>query len=104
MPKISKITCYEREQIELYLKMGKSRRWIGKRLCREYTGISREVKRNSGDYLPYQYERKTMLCRLNKLKNKEAAETENAIAESVESLPNGLWQSIALILIHQWHK
>jgi len=239
MPKISKITYYEREQIELYLKMGKSRRWIGRRLCREHTDISREVKRNSGAYLPYravhaqrlhdarqrkknkkklekfeyaklrkyvvnrlnqncspdqiagrlkdqpppglngitvshesiyqyiyngegrfeylyphlrtkrhkrqrrfdrkkhskiniperisihlrpeeidrkervgdwetdsmifskqkntlsvQYERKTMLCRLRKLKNKEAEETENAIAESVESLPNELWQSI----------
>lgn len=239
MPRISKITYYEREQIELYLKMEKTYRWIGRRLCREHTDISREVKRNSGDYLPYravdaqrlhearqrkknkkklekfayakvkefvvknlreyfspdqiagrlknqppkeltgltvsresiyqyiyngagrfeylyphlrtkrhkrqrrfdrkkhskinipdrisihlrpeeidskervgdwetdsmifskqkntlsvQYERKTMLCRLRKLKNKEAAETENAIAESVESLPNGLWQSI----------
>jgi len=239
MSKISKITYYERQQIELYLKMGKSRRWIGKRLCREHTDISREVKRNSGDYLPYravhaqrihearqrkknkkklekfeyaklreyvvnklnqncspdqiagrlkdqpppglngttvshesiyqyiyngegrfeylyphlrtkrfkrqrrfdrkkhnkiniperisihlrpaeineksrvgdwetdsiifskqkntlsvQYERKTMLCRLSKLKSKEAAETERAIAESVESLPNELWQSI----------
>lgn len=239
MPRISKITYYEREQIELYLKMGKSRRWIGKRLRRSHTDISREVKRNSGAYLPYravhaqrihearrrkkskkklekfeyaklrqyvvdklnqnrspdqiagrlkhqpppgldgttvshesiyqyiyngagrfeylyphlrtkrskrqrrfdrkkrnkinipdrisihlrpeeigrkervgdwetdsmifskqkntlsvQYERKTMLCRLRKLKNKEAAETENAIAESVESLPNKLWQSI----------
>ncbi|MFH0955794.1 MAG: IS30 family transposase [Candidatus Falkowbacteria bacterium] len=239
MPKISKITYYEKEQIELYLKMNKSRRWIGKRLCREHTDISREVKRNSGDYLPYQaihaqrihearqrkknkkklekfeyaklreyvvnklnqnfspdqiagrlkdqpppglngmtvsyesiyqyiyngagrfeylyphlrtkrhkrqrrfdrkkhnkiniparisihlrpeeinrkervddwetdsmifskqkntlsvqYERKTMLCRLGKLKSKEAVETENAIAKSVESLPNGLWQSI----------
>lgn len=240
MPKISKITYYERKQIELYLKMKKTYRWIGKRLRREHTDISREVKRNSGAYLPYravhaqrihearqrkknkkklekfeyakvreyvvnelnrdcspdqiagrlknqppkeltgltvshesiyqyiyngagrfeylyphlrtkrskrqrrfdrkkhnkinipdrisihlrpeeidskervgdwetdsmifsqqkntlsvQYERKTMLCRLAKLKNKEAAETENAIAESVESLPNGLWQSIA---------
>lgn len=239
MPKISKITCYEREQIELYLKMNKSHRWIGRRLCREHTDILREVKRNGGIYLPYraadaqkihearqrkknkkklekfeyaklrayvvnklnqncspdqiagrlkdqpppgldgitvshesiyqyiyngegrfeylyphlrtkrskrqrrfdrkkhnkinipdrvsihlrpeeisrkervgdwetdsmifskqkntlsvQYERKTMLCRLRKLKNKEAAETENAIAQSVESLPNGLWQSI----------
>ncbi len=239
MPKISKITCYERERIELYLKLGKSCRWIGQRLCRSHTDISREVKRNSGVYLPYraadaqrihearqrkknkkklekykyakirkyvvdelnqnispdqiagrlknqpppklngltvshesiyqyiyngegrfeylyphlrtkrskrqrrfdrrkrskinipdrisihlrpeeigrkervgdwetdsmifakqkntlsvQYERKTMLCRLSKLKNKEAVETENAIAESVESLPNELWRSI----------
>lgn len=44
--------------------------------------------------LSVQYERKTMLCRLAKLKSKEAAETERAIAESVESLPNELWQSI----------
>lgn len=239
MPKISKITYYEREQIELYLKMGKSQRWIGRRLYREHTDILREVARNSGAYLPYravhaqrlhddrqkkknkkkleklayaklrehvvnelsqdhspdqiagrlksqppkelasltishesiyqyiysgagrfeylyphlrtkrhkrqrrfdrkkhskiniperisihlrpeeidkkervgdwetdsmifskqknalsaQYERKTMLCRLTKLKNKEAEETENAIAQSIESLPNELWQSI----------
>ena len=53
MSKISKITYYEREQIELYLKMGKSRRWIGRRLCRGHTDISREVKRNSDAYLPY---------------------------------------------------
>lgn len=53
MPKISKITYCEREKIELYLKMGKSHRWIGKRLCRSHTDISREVKRNSGIYSPY---------------------------------------------------
>lgn len=53
MPKISKINYYEREKIELYLKMGRSYRWIGKRLCRSHTDISREVKRNSGVYLPY---------------------------------------------------
>jgi len=53
MPKISKITYYEREQIELYLKMNKSHRWIGKRLCRNHTDVLREVKRNGGGYLPY---------------------------------------------------
>lgn len=53
MPKISKITYYEREQIELYLKMGKSQRWIGKRLRRNHTDVLREVKRNGGAYLPY---------------------------------------------------
>ncbi len=239
MPKISKITYYEREKIELYLKMGNSHRWIGKRLCRGHTDISREAKRNRGAYFPYravsaqrihksrqrkknkkklekfeyaevrkyviknlredfspeqiagrlkkqpspslggltvsyesiyqyiyngegrfeylyphlrtrrhkrqrrfdrrkhnkikikdrisihlrpkeisskdrigdwetdsmlfskqkntlsaQYERKTMLCRLRKLKSKEAEETENAIAGSIESLPNELWRSI----------
>lgn len=35
-----------------------------------------------------------MLCRLRKLKNKEAEETENAITSSIESLPNELWKSI----------
>lgn len=239
MPKISKITYYEREKIELYLKMSKSYRWIGRKLCRSHTDISREVKRNSGVYLPYrastaqkihenrqrkknknklerfayikvkeyviknlredlspeqiagrlkkqpssslsdltvshesiyqyiyngegrfeylyphlrtkrhkrqrrfdrkkhgkikimdrisihlrpeeveskdrvgdwetdsiifakqkntlsvQYERKTMLCRLHRLKSKEAGETENAIANSIESLPHELWKSI----------
>lgn len=239
MPRILKITYYEREKIELYLRMGKSHRWIGKRLCRSHTDISREIKRNSGAYLPYravhaqrlhdarqrkknkkklekfkyaklreyvvnelnqdrspdqiagrlkyqpppdlngitishesiyqyiyngegrfeylyphlrtkrhkrqrrfdrrkrskiniperisihlrpeeindknrigdwetdsmifskqkntlsvQYERKTMLCRLHKLKSKEAEETENAITDSLESLPNELWKSI----------
>ena len=239
MRKISKITYYEREKIELYLKTGKSHRWIGKRLCRGHTDISREVKRNSGVYLPYraanaqkihearqkkknkkklekteykkvkefvvanlkddlspeqiagrlkeqpllsldgltvshesiyqyiyngegrfeylyphlrtkrpkrqrrfdrkkhnkikikdrisihfrpeeienkerigdwetdsmifskqpntlsvQYERKTMLCRLHKLNSKEAGKTENAIADSIESLPDNLWKSV----------
>ena len=239
MSKLSRITFYEREKIELYLKMGKSCRWIGKKLYRQHTDISREVKRNSGAYFPYrasvaqkihearqkkknkkklekteykkvkefvvknlkddlspeqiagrlkkwqssslggltvshesiyqyiyngegrfeylyphlrtkrhkrqrrfdrkkrgkinitdrvsihlrpeeiddknrvgdwetdsmifskqkntlsvQYERKTMLRRLHKLKNKEAEETENAITDSIESLPNELWRSI----------
>lgn len=41
-----------------------------------------------------QYERKAMLNRLHKVTNKTAAETESAIADSIESLPDGLWQSI----------
>jgi len=239
MTKLSRITFYEREKIELYLKMKKTHRWIGKRLCRSHTDISREVKRNSNKFFPYravdaqrlhearllkknrkklekyennklkeyvvsslkddlspdqiagrlknepsseltgfaishesiyqyiyngagrfellyphlrtgrhkrqrrfdrkkrskinipervpihfrpeeankkerfgdwetdsmifskqkeilstQYERKTMLCRLHKLPNKTAAETENAIADSVESLPKGMWLTI----------
>jgi transposase, IS30 family len=53
MPKLSRITFYEREKIELYLKMGKSYRWIGEKICRNHTDIAREVKRNSGPYLPY---------------------------------------------------
>jgi len=53
MSKISRITFYEREKIELYLKMKKSYRWIGHKLCREHTDIMREVKRNSNKHFPY---------------------------------------------------
>lgn len=41
-----------------------------------------------------QYERKIMLCRMHKLPNKTAAETEGAIADSVESLPKKMWLTI----------
>lgn len=53
MSKISRITFYEREKIELYLKMKKSHRWIGKKLCRSHTDITREINRNSNRYFPY---------------------------------------------------
>lgn len=53
MSKLSRITFYEREKIELYLKMKKSHRWIGRKLCRGHTDIIREIKRNSGQYWPY---------------------------------------------------
>ena len=51
--KLSKITFYEREKIELYLKMGKSHRWIGRRLRRNHSDITREINRNSSHF-PYQ--------------------------------------------------
>lgn len=50
---MQRVTFYEREQIELYLRMDKDYRWIGRRLNRDHTVISREVERNSGDYSPY---------------------------------------------------
>jgi IS30 family transposase len=53
MSKLSRITFYEREKIELYLKMKKSHRWIGRRLCRDHTDISREINRNSSKFFPY---------------------------------------------------
>lgn len=53
MSKLSRITFYEREKIELYLKMKKSHRWIGRKLCRNHTDISREIKRNSSPHFPY---------------------------------------------------
>ena len=54
MSKLSRITFYEREKIELYLKMKKSHRWIGRKLCRGHTDISREINRNSNQLFPYQ--------------------------------------------------
>ena len=53
MSKLSRITFYEREKIEVYLKMEKSHRWIGRRLCRGHTDISREINRNSSKFFPY---------------------------------------------------
>lgn len=53
MPKGKPLTLYERERIETWLRMGKKKAWIGKRLNRDYSIIKREVKRNTGDYLPY---------------------------------------------------
>ena len=53
MPKGKEITFYERERIETYLRMEKRKIWIAKKLNRDYSVIKREIKRNSGDYLPY---------------------------------------------------
>jgi len=44
--------------------------------------------------LAVQYERKSMLCRIKKLPNKTAEEHENAVWQSIESLPNGVWKTI----------
>lgn len=53
MSKLLRITLYEREKIELYLKMGKSHRWIGRKLCRSHTDITREINRNSSPLFHY---------------------------------------------------
>jgi transposase, IS30 family len=47
------ITLYEREKIEVYLRMKKKKKWIADKLKRDYSVIKREIKRNSGEYLPY---------------------------------------------------
>lgn len=36
---MQKITFYERQRIELYLRMGKTHRWIARRLRRDHTVI-----------------------------------------------------------------
>lgn len=53
MPKGRPITLYEREQIETWLRIGRRKKWISKRLNRDYSIIKREIKRNSGASLPY---------------------------------------------------
>ena len=53
MSKGKEITFYEREKIETYLRMKKKRIWIAKKLNRDYSIIKREIKRNSGETLPY---------------------------------------------------
>lgn len=44
--------------------------------------------------LSVQYERKGMLVRINKVSDKTAAETENAIRKGIDDLPEYLWKSI----------
>lgn len=53
MPKGKEITFFERQQIETYLRMRWKKTKIAKKLCRDYSIIKREVKRNSGEVMPY---------------------------------------------------
>ena len=53
MPKGRPLTLYEREKIETWLRMEKEKTWIAGKLNRDYSIIKREIKRNSGECLPY---------------------------------------------------
>ena len=44
--------------------------------------------------LSVQFERKIKLCRLHKCENKSAIRSEEALRDSIESLPRNLWLSI----------
>lgn len=84
MPKGRPITFYEREQIESFLRMKKTKTWIAQRLGRDYSIIKREIKRNSGLVLPYtavtaeaiarRRGRKTNVRKLEKAGNENLAE------------------------------
>lgn len=50
---IHRLTLYEREQIEYYLRHQRKVGEIARFLKRDHSVISREISRNSGDYLPY---------------------------------------------------
>lgn len=53
-----------------------------------------EFGRNQKEVLSVKYERKAMLCRLHKLKNKKARENESSIIETIESFPRCWFQSV----------
>lgn len=53
MSKGRPLTLYEREQIESWLRLGRKKKWMAKQLNRDYSIIKREIKRNSGEVLPY---------------------------------------------------
>jgi transposase, IS30 family len=84
MPKGKEITLYERERIEVYLRMKKKKSWIARKLSRDYSIIKREIKRNSGQVLPYiakdaQYyaerrRKKTNVRKMEKWQNEKLAE------------------------------
>lgn len=84
MPKGREITLFEREQIETYLRMGKKKKWIADKLRRDYSVVKREIKRNSGEHLPYcaadaqdyaeRRRKKTNKRKLEKWQNEKLAE------------------------------
>lgn len=53
MPKGTNLTFFEREKIEVYLRMKKKKAWIARKLHRDYSVIKREIRRNSGEHTPY---------------------------------------------------
>ena len=84
------LTLYEREKIELYLRMKKKKKWIADKLERNYSIIKRGVKRNAGEVLPYNAQtahylaerrkRNTNKRKLDKQRNKNLKEfVENRI-------------------------
>ena len=92
VPKGRSITLYEREKIETYLRMKKKKKWIAEKLNRDYSIIKREIKRNSGEWLPYNAKvaqrladkraKKTNVRKLDKPKNIELKKfVENKIIE-----------------------
>ena len=54
---MERLTLADRHVIEFYLKLGKSKNRISEIMNRDHTVISREIKRNSGKFLPYNAER-----------------------------------------------
>jgi IS30 family transposase len=110
------ITFYEREKIEVYLRLRRKKAWIARKLGRDYSVIKREVKRNSGEHLPYkaidaQYfmerrARNTNKRKLEKIGNKKLKEyveekinkdwsPEQIAGRLKESSPPGIKETIS---------
>ena len=53
-------------------------------------------KKKDNPYLSVQYERKSQLVRIHKMKNKTAEETRDALVRTAESVPQDLFQTITL--------
>lgn len=51
-------------------------------------------RRRNNPYLSVQYERKVQLIRMNKMRDKTAKETNNAIIKTIESLPTHMFKTI----------
>lgn len=91
MPKGRPLTLYERERIETYLRMKKEKKWIALKLNRDYSIIKREVKRNSGDCLPYTAEaadrlakQRAMKTNVRKLDKPKNVELKKFVEEKLE--------------------
>ncbi len=90
MPKGRSLTLYEREKIETYLRMKKEKAWIAKKLKRDYSIIKREIKRNSGECLPYNAEMAERLANqrakktnIRKLDKPDNAKLKNFVEEKI---------------------
>ena len=107
MPKGRPLTFYEREKIETYLRMKKKKTWIAEKLKRDYSIIKREIKRNSGSYLPYsavtaqkladERSKKTNIKKLDKAKNirlKEFVEEKLNLDWSPEQISSHLKENV----------
>jgi IS30 family transposase len=53
-----------------------------------------ESKRNGKNHLSVQYERKSQLCRMNRIINKTSEETKEAIMKTIDSLPLYLFHTL----------
>lgn len=94
MPKGKEMTFFEREVIEVCLRMKQRKKSIAQKLNRDYSVIKREIKRNSGNILPYAaITAQNYADRRKKNTNKRKLEkpVNKKLAEYVEKKLEGGW-------------